>query len=242
MEGWRARRTWTQAFFVDRYGDDDVEVMVRYTHDGGREHETMNLREYVASFATARFPDPKRPPYLVHYNALHRHPELVDDLGRLPFCPNFFELLPRVLPRRAAYSFGWKNVLIGPRNAVYRLHTDQFGLDGVVMQFQGRKRFVLYPPNEGPHLYFGEIDADEPDLEKYPRFAQARGRLEGILHPGDLVYVPRYWWHQVTSLDDSLSALFDMVHARNVRDVLTEIVATPIARRILHQRSAPPQE
>jgi hypothetical protein len=51
------------------------------------------------------------------------------------------------------------------------------------------------------------VDAEEPDLTRYPRFARARP-LRCVVEPGELLYIPRFWWHQVRSLDFSISVNF----------------------------------
>jgi hypothetical protein len=75
----------------------------------------------------------------------------------------------------------------------------------------GRRRFVLFPPEQVANLYIGPIerppplsvvDCDAPDFEKYPRFREAlRAALQAELEPGDSIFVPRHWWHHVTSCD-----------------------------------------
>jgi hypothetical protein len=75
----------------------------------------------------------------------------------------------------------------------------------------GRRRFLLFPPEEVASLYIGPIDnppplsivdVEAPDLERFPRFAQAlRTAQVAELSPGDALFIPRHWWHHVTSLD-----------------------------------------
>jgi hypothetical protein len=46
------------------------------------------------------------------------------------------------------------------------------------------------------------VDLRQPDLARYPRFAEALATAESAeLEPGDAVYVPYMWWHHVESLD-----------------------------------------
>lgn len=78
----------------------------------------------------------------------------------------------------------------------------------------GRRRFTLYPPDAVADLYIGPLDltpagqpislVDDaaPDLQRYPRFAQAQARAQVVeLAPGDAIYIPSLWWHQVEGLD-----------------------------------------
>ena len=78
----------------------------------------------------------------------------------------------------------------------------------------GRRRFTLFPPDQVSNLYPGPlaptpggqvvsmVDLRDPDLDRYPR-AQAAlaAALVADLEPGDLLFYPALWWHQVEALD-----------------------------------------
>jgi hypothetical protein len=77
----------------------------------------------------------------------------------------------------------------------------------------GRRRFTLFPPEELVNLYVGPleftlagppvsmVDPEAPDLERYPRFAEAWETARvAELQPGDAIYIPHMWWHHVKSL------------------------------------------
>ncbi|PAX06820.1 transcription factor [Sphingomonas lenta] len=78
----------------------------------------------------------------------------------------------------------------------------------------GRRRFTLFPPDQLRNLYVGPldrtmagppssmVDPDAPDLERYPRFAQALAHARvAELGPGDAIYIPPIWWHHVRAFD-----------------------------------------
>ena len=47
------------------------------------------------------------------------------------------------------------------------------------------------------------VDIRNPDLERFPRYAEALEAAEvADLGPGDAVYIPALWWHNVEALDD----------------------------------------
>jgi hypothetical protein len=78
----------------------------------------------------------------------------------------------------------------------------------------GHRRFVLFPPQQVANLYVGPleftmagqpasmVDVDRPDFTRYPRFAEAqRHALAATLAPGDAIFIPSLWWHDVSALD-----------------------------------------
>jgi len=78
----------------------------------------------------------------------------------------------------------------------------------------GRRRFTLFPPDQVHNLYPGPVhltsggqvttmvDLKNPDFETYPRFAAALdAAVVANLEPGDGLYYPSMWWHDVESKD-----------------------------------------
>lgn len=86
--------------------------------------------------------------------------------------------------------------------------------DNIACVAAGHRRFTLFPPEQLVNLYVGPIDftpagqpvslvdLKHPDLERFPRFAQALEHAQvAELGPGDALYIPSMWWHQVEALD-----------------------------------------
>jgi len=79
----------------------------------------------------------------------------------------------------------------------------------------GDRRFTLFPPDVGPDLYPGPLeptpagqvvalaDPRAPDLARFPHLADAMARAQvAELAPGDLLFFPALWWHQVEALGE----------------------------------------
>ena len=101
---------------------------------------------------------------------------------------------------------------LGPAGTVTPLHCDYD--DNLFAQIWGSKRIILAPPHHDAFLYpneanailFGSpFDPEAPDFDKYPLARQAT-MIECIVHPGDMLYVPAGWYHQVRALTFSLSS------------------------------------
>jgi hypothetical protein len=78
----------------------------------------------------------------------------------------------------------------------------------------GHRRFVLFPPEQVANLYPGPLDPtpggqvvtmtdiDRPDFERFPGLREALAAAEvAELEPGDALYYPALWWHQVDARD-----------------------------------------
>ncbi|KAK0153601.1 tRNA wybutosine-synthesizing protein 5 [Merluccius polli] len=77
-------------------------------------------------------------------------------------------------------------------------------MDNLLAQVTGRKRVVLYSPQDALHLYLSGdksevLDIDSPDLERFPDFVKAQ-RYECVLEPGDILFIPALWFHNTLAL------------------------------------------
>jgi hypothetical protein len=148
----------------------------------------MALRDYLDLVA---IPGDQLPPYVGN---LELRP-----LNALCHWPGYFE---RMGPPRY-----W----LGPAGTITPLHCDYD--DNVFAQVWGSKRIMLAPPHHEPFLYVREanpvlfgspVDAEVPDFERYPLARQAT-LIEVVVKPGEMLYVPAGWYHQVHALEFSLS-------------------------------------
>jgi len=74
----------------------------------------------------------------------------------------------------------------------------------------GRRRFTLFPPEQVGNLYVGPLEftpAGAPistasaDFDQFPRYREAlAASMVAELAPGDALYIPALWWHQVESI------------------------------------------
>ena len=104
-------------------------------------------------------------------------------------------------------------VEVGPRlwiGGLLRTQTHNDCDHNLACVIAGRRRFVLFPPEQVANLYVGPldnppplslVDPEAPDLERFPKYADAIAAAQvAWLEPGDALFVPKYWWHHVASL------------------------------------------
>lgn len=154
-----------------------------------RAMQDMSLLEYLDLVADGTH---DLPPYLGNLE--------MRELNSLCHWPAYFDKL------------GPPRFWLGPAGTVTPLHCDYD--DNIFAQIWGTKRIFLAPPHHDEFLYpkeanailFGSpFDPEAPDYEKFPLARQAT-TIECIVNPGDMLYVPAGWYHQVRALTFSLSS------------------------------------
>lgn len=98
-------------------------------------------------------------------------------------------------------------------------------------QISGEKHLTLFEPHQNKNLYeahipeallgynknkrriyrkellqstsmvMSPVDILQPDYSRFPNFARAK-RLRCVLSPGDVLFMPAFWWHEVQSYPD----------------------------------------
>jgi ribosomal protein L16 Arg81 hydroxylase len=98
---------------------------------------------------------------------------------------------------------------IGPKGTFTPLHHDL--TNNLLLQLVGRKVVLMAAPGETPKLYndhhvYSRIrDLTAPDvLKHYPKLDGVRVHRV-LLSPGDALFIPLGWWHQVRALDFSIT-------------------------------------
>jgi hypothetical protein len=105
-----------------------------------------------------------------------------------------------------------ESIWIGNRTCI-AAHFDH--IDNLACVVGGRRRFTMFPPEQIRNLYVGPldltpagqpitlVDVRNPDFERFPRYSEALKVAEvAELGPGDAVYIPALWWHNVEALDN----------------------------------------
>jgi jumonji domain-containing protein 7 len=143
-------------------------------------------------------------------------PQLEEDIYELPFVEGLME-------RKHL------NMWLSDGHTLGKLHFDPY--DNLLCQLSGEKHVTLFEPHFNENLYeahipeallgydkanrkiyrkrllestsmvMSPVDITKPNYGRFPKFAEAK-RLECILKPGDVLFMPSFWWHEVQSYPD----------------------------------------
>jgi hypothetical protein len=206
LAGWPAL-TWTPEALRRRVGDAEVE------YQGGRAanpafEEAMPSHTRRGPFSgfidQITAPGAGNDVYMTAYNAAR---------NAAAFAPLAADLRPLdafLTPTGGALDgMPW----IGAAGSFTPLHHDL--TNNLIVQVVGRKRFRLAPPSETAKLgnergvYSDVRDLDDPklDLARFPRLKDIR-LYDVVLEPGEILFVPVGWWHQVRALDFSVTLTY----------------------------------
>ena len=102
---------------------------------------------------------------------------------------------------------------IGHNHSKTGLHYDT-DTRNFLCQLRGQKKVYLFPPNQSKYLYpsskfdsgakCSQVNFWDVNTEKFPLFNQSK-YIEIILSPGQILYIPPYWWHCMENIGTNIS-------------------------------------
>jgi len=196
MTEWKCRK-WTDTYLAERLKN--RKFRVNQTSNGrfgirsmrprpGETAISCTLKEFLELIETT--------PDFVHYM---EQVTIDESAGALREDVDFVPFLDASRVRSVNFWFS-------QRESRIPLHWDS--RDNILAQVRGRKSVRLYAPEQADNLYPGlegeqwasQIDMDAPDLTMFPKFRQATAAAELILDEGEMLYIPRRWWHHIITL------------------------------------------
>lgn len=234
IEHWPARVGWTSpSYWMKRTLGGrrlvPVEVGSQYTDDAWSQ-KIIPFRDFLSTYMLGECTEPG---YLAQYDLFAQIPALRSDIQVPDYC---YCSPPRPTNGTTTHEVDepLMNLWLGPAGTKTPLHTDPYS--NILAQVMGYKYVRLYSPKETIKLYplgtndkgvdmsnTSSIDvsldrvqcsdnADErlkatKQSEKYQSFNDAKF-VEGILGPGESLYIPQGWWHYVEGLTIGASVSF----------------------------------
>ena len=194
---WPCVVKWDFEFFKSQYGHDTVTLLDppgigQNEIDGVLEEST--LRAFIEQLEAGGGK------YLRFHPFLMEHPELLDHVDQA-----WIQQIRTRGVLRPEYQ-----VFIGPAGSHTPVHCAM--PCNLFVQVHGRKRWLLFEPNDFPLLapnasghsyYHSSVQPTAVDEGRYPLFPFANA-WEVVLEPGDVFWNPPYMWHCVTNETPSI--------------------------------------
>jgi len=184
---WPAYEKWSLEYIKEIAGDKIVPLYddrpVSYKDGFNEAHANMKMSDYIDLLNSK--PTNFR---IFLYNLMQEVPLLKKDFH----WPNLGLRLVKQLPM----------LFFGGENSRVFMHYDIDYSNILHFHFHGKKRCVLFAPDQTPYLYkvpFSlisreDIDFDNPDFDKFPALKQAKGYATELKH-GEMLYMPEGYWH-----------------------------------------------
>ena len=192
---WPARRRWTVEHFKNQYGQLRVPVVSNNYSKPGKGYMTpdrvITFKEFLEILESG--PTDLR---IFLWNIFKAAPELRHDFQIPDIMDGFVDEMP--------FMF------FGGEGAKVALHFDIDMSHVFLNQIHGRKRVLLFPPDQSRNLYrhpftvASYVDLNRPDYDKYPALSKVKG-YEVMLMPGDTIFMPSGYWHYIEYTDGGYS-------------------------------------
>jgi hypothetical protein len=207
MSDWPALTRWTPDYLKRAVGSKQIE----FQGDRSKSHQfeiykddhrrEMPFDQFVDLVSR---PNVGNDAYMTAYNSTRNADALAalhPDLG----------FLEKFLSREVLQPNGM--MWIGPAGTLTSLHHDL--TNNLIAQVVGRKRLLVLPAAEVGklcnhiHVFSKIADLEDPALspEQFPRLADAK-IYDVTLMPGEMIFMPLAWWHQVKSIDFSVTITY----------------------------------
>lgn len=174
-----------------------IEIGSKYDDDNWTQ-KLMTIGSFVEELLNQ-----KKTLYLAQHQIFDQINQLRDDIRIPDYCCLYSEELDEPL----------MNVWIGPSNTISPLHTDQY--DNILCQVNGYKYIRLYDPvhNDAIQPYQSHLLSNTSPLGCKPVFESNKcdgniPYIECILKSGEMLFIPKAWWHYVQSFSISFSVSF----------------------------------
>jgi len=195
---WGMSGRWSPEYLTSLIGDKIVMVSTsatgKFSYDTAEKgageiysDEPMKFAEAARRIASG---DGGRQLYLMQTSIPKHFPELMKQVR-----------VPQWVPHVATQINLWFG-----RSSVTPLHYD--ATNNFFAQQYGEKQWTIFSPSDTVNVYpypvdskmphLSAVDLDNPDLSAHPNFRLARP-IRFTLKAGELLYLPAFWWHHVSS-------------------------------------------
>lgn len=213
MTDWPASRTWSPSHLSASLPDVEFNA-------GGYSFTLGDYFNYCNAVENAD----DQALYIFDSNFAEKAPALASDYS-LPdvFSEDLFSVLGSRRPH-----FRW--LIIGPPRSGSSFHIDPNATSAWNAAIRGRKKWLFFPPDVtppgiSPSVDGADVTAPVSVMEWFVNFynrdlIEQVGAVEAVVQPGEIMFVPRGWWHCVLNLDVSIAVTQNFVSSCNVQAVV----------------------
>ncbi|XP_026469517.1 jmjC domain-containing protein 4-like [Ctenocephalides felis] len=117
-------------------------------------------------------------------------------------------------------------IYMGPKDSWTPFHADVFSSFSWSANITGQKRWLLFPPDTEKTLVdnLGNLPFDIDQCEKFTK--NGTQFYEVIQNPGEVLFVPSKWHHQVWNLKDTFSINHNWFNGCNINIVFESMLST----------------
>ncbi|KAG0254772.1 hypothetical protein BG011_005533 [Mortierella polycephala] len=211
---WPAMTKWSTEYFLNTWPDAVLRA----------ESVDMTMRNY---FKYAQGTKDESPLYLFDKNFGERCQGILEDM-EVPvyFREDFFGMMGEKRP-----DYRW--LIVGPARSGSTFHKDPNATSAWNAVITGSKKWIMFPPHILPPGVFTNEDESEVTspvslMEWFSNFYAstqipddpADRPLEGICREGEIMFVPRGWWHAVVNLEDCIAVTQNYVGSQNLKETM----------------------
>jgi lysine-specific demethylase 8 len=226
---WRAVAKWKDLEYLyssmGPYRTVPVEIGSKYT-DNSWSQKLMSIKEFFSEYIMDSSKDGDVG-YLAQHDIFNQMPQLQADITIPDYCYVLSdERKTNTDSFIDPYSQVQLNAWLGPAGTKSPLHTDPY--QNIYAQIFGKKYIRLYSPQYNSNMYpflngsgnlftglmtnTSQVDmdsvlGDSDTNQQFPLFKDAE-YVEAILESGDLLFIPKQWWHYLESITISCSLSF----------------------------------
>jgi|GEM_PF-3436032 lysine-specific demethylase 8 len=242
VEYWDACKKWSNDYLIKHCGNNIVNINLykkgffddykNFACEDGYIDEkfkkTVQYKEYVSNYIENNSHSYDYSQSYLSEDLEKCFPEILGDITY----PTYLDRKPFV-----QFFHGFSNKVF---SSTTPLHFDP--VHNIFNQIRGRKKILLFPPSDYLSFYpaavddnrglqdFSKVDPNLPNLELFPKFPW-QDRIEVLLQPGEMLYIPPFWWHHVTAVDENISVSFwyalkiqDIFKQKKILSVLSDLL------------------
>jgi len=210
---WPAWKRWNKKDLIERFHGKTFQV--------GRVETTLD--KYFIYCAESH---DEKPIYLFDNLYGDKYPDMLDDY----VVPSYFRTdYFALLNKKDRPSYRW--ILMGPPRSGSTFHKDPNSTSAWNGLISGLKMWIMYPPDCPPPAVFPSKDEAEVTTpvsvtEWMLRFYKEVSRpsavkpIQCLQRPGDLIYIPNGWWHQVLNIEECIAVTQNVVCDANLLNVV----------------------